>query len=132
MRTDPTDNGGLFIGRRPGTAPIRYRAVPKRGALSRQRRDDALASAILAAMVAVNLTFWGPIPAGWLWVASQVDYQTGSVSVGILVGFVGLLFTLLGGLLRGRLTFHRDREFPLKPPRQRQQDHSGIYRGDVI
>ena len=25
MRTDPTDNGGLFVGRRPGTAPIRYR-----------------------------------------------------------------------------------------------------------
>jgi hypothetical protein len=99
VRTDPTDNGGLFIGRRPGTAPIRYRAVPKRGTLSRQRRDDALASAILAAMVAVNLTFWGPIPAGWLWVASQVDYQTGSVSVGILVGFIGLLFTLLGGLM---------------------------------
>ena len=22
---DPTDNGGLFIGRRPGTAPIRFR-----------------------------------------------------------------------------------------------------------
>jgi len=99
VRTDPTDNGGLFIGRRPGTAPIRYRGVPKRGSLIRQRRDDAFASAILAAMVAVNLTFWGPIPAGWLWVASQVDYQTGSVSVGILCGFVGLLFTLLGGLM---------------------------------
>ena len=27
MRTDPTDNGGLFIGRRPGTAPIRYRGT---------------------------------------------------------------------------------------------------------
>ena len=31
MRTDPTDNGGLFVGRRPGTAPVRYRDTPERG-----------------------------------------------------------------------------------------------------
>jgi hypothetical protein len=24
---DPTETGGLFIGRRPGTAPLRYRAI---------------------------------------------------------------------------------------------------------
>jgi len=24
-RNDPTDTGGLFIGRRPGTGPVRYR-----------------------------------------------------------------------------------------------------------
>jgi hypothetical protein len=35
----------------------------------------------------------------WLWVASQVEYQTGSVSFGIVVGFAGMLFTLLGGLV---------------------------------
>ena len=28
MRTDPTDTGGLFVGRRPGTAPVRFRGVP--------------------------------------------------------------------------------------------------------
>ena len=31
MKTDPTDTGGLFVGRRPGTRPIRYRALPERG-----------------------------------------------------------------------------------------------------
>ena len=29
-RNDPTDTGGLFIGRRPGTAPLRYKADPSR------------------------------------------------------------------------------------------------------
>ena len=38
-RTDPTDNGGLFIGRRPGTAPVRYRALPQRGTRRRQQLD---------------------------------------------------------------------------------------------
>ena len=37
MKTDPTDTGGLFVGRRPGTAPVRYRALPERGSESRQR-----------------------------------------------------------------------------------------------
>jgi hypothetical protein len=46
----------------------------------------------------VNLLFWGPIPAGSLWIASQVQYQTGSVSLGILIGFVVLLGVLMFGL----------------------------------
>ena len=99
MRTDPTDNGGLFIGRRPGTAPIRYRALPTRGTPARQAFDRALSVAMLAVMLLVCLTFWGPLPAAWLWVGSQVDYQTDSVSVGILSAFVGLLASYLVGLM---------------------------------
>lgn len=98
MRTDPTDNGGLFIGRRPGTAPVRYRALPKRGSAARARADRAFAAAVLGLMVLINLLFWGPIPVAWLWVASQAQYLTGSVSLGIFLGFVGLLFTLMAGL----------------------------------
>ena len=30
MRSDPSDNGGLFVGRRPGTAPVHYRTLPER------------------------------------------------------------------------------------------------------
>ena len=30
-RNDPTDTGGLFIGRRPGTGPVHYRGEPERG-----------------------------------------------------------------------------------------------------
>ena len=98
MRTDPTDTGGLFVGRRPGTAPIRYRTPPEPGSPRRQRFDAVVAHLVLALMVAVNLLFWGPIPVLSLWVASQVQYQTDSVSLGILVGFLLLLALLFGGL----------------------------------
>jgi hypothetical protein len=98
VRTDPTDNGGLFIGRRPGTAPIRYRELPEGGSPARRRADGALAALMFGGQVLINLLFWGPIPAGALWVASQVQYQTGSVMVGITIGFAVLLAVLFGGL----------------------------------
>ena len=98
MRTDPTDTGGLFVGRRPGTAPTRYRTPPQRGSTRRQRADGLVALAVLALMVVLNLLFWGPFPALALWVASQVQYQTDSVSIGILVGFLIMLALLFGGL----------------------------------
>jgi hypothetical protein len=98
VRTDPTDTGGLFVGRRPGTAPIRYRALPERGSVARQTFDRGVALAIALLMVAINLLFWGPLPAAWLWVGAQVDYNTDSVSAGIAVAFVGMLLTLVAAL----------------------------------
>lgn len=98
MRTDPTDNGGLFVGRRPGTAPVHYREMPDAGTAARRRVDGVLAAALLTGQVLLNLLFWGPMPAGSLWVASQVQYRTGSVSLGILLGFVALLAVLFSGL----------------------------------
>ena len=97
-RTDPTDNGGLFVGRRPGTAPVKYRALPERGTRRRQQVDTLLAAAILGVMVFVCLLFFGPIPVAWLWIASRVQYAFDTISLAILVGFVGMLFTLLLGL----------------------------------
>ena len=98
MRTDPTDTGGLFVGRRPGTAPIRYRALPERGSVARQTFDRAVALGIAMLMVAINLMFYGPLPAAWLWIGAQVDYQTDSVSAGIGISFVGMMLTLVGAL----------------------------------
>lgn len=98
MRTDPTDNGGLFIGRRPGTAPVHYRAIPEKGSPRRRRFDRALAHVLLATMVFISLLFWGPIPAGGLWVASQVQYLTDNVGLGIAAGFASLIAVLFGGL----------------------------------
>ncbi len=98
MRTDPTDNGGLFVGRRPGTAPLHYRELPDTGTTARRRFDGILAAALLTLQILLNLLFWGPIPAGSLWVASQVQYRSGSVSLGILLGFVVLLAVLFSGL----------------------------------
>jgi hypothetical protein len=98
MRTDPSDNGGLFVGRRPGTAPIRFRTLPQRGSERRQRVDGSLAGILLAAIAAISVLCWGPIPLACLWIGSQVDYLSGSVSLGILVAFIGLFALLFGAL----------------------------------
>jgi hypothetical protein len=93
---DPTETGGLFIGRRPGTAPLRYRGRPTTAGPARQRVDAVLAAALLATEALLLATLWGPQPAGWLWVGAQIFYNTGSVGIGILVAFVGMLLTILG------------------------------------
>jgi hypothetical protein len=98
MRSDPSDTGGLFVGRRPGTAPTRFRSLPERGSDVRQRVDGSFAGFLLAAMTALSLLCWGPIPLACLWIGSQVDYLTGSVGLGILVAFLAL-FPLLFGTL---------------------------------
>jgi hypothetical protein len=94
-RNDPTDTGGLFIGRRPGTGPLKYRGSPERGGDGRRRADAALAAAVLVLVVLLCLTLWGPQPVAWLWVGSQVDYQTDSVSLGIAVAFAGMIGSLM-------------------------------------
>jgi hypothetical protein len=98
MRSDPSENGGLFVGRRPGTAPVRFRELPTRGGALRQRFDGSLAGILLGAMIVLSLLCWGPIPLGCLWLGSQVDYLSGSVSFGILVSFAGLFTFLFGAL----------------------------------
>jgi hypothetical protein len=94
-RNDPTDTGGLFIGRRPGTAPLHYRAAPETGGEARRRADGTLAALILVAETVLCLSLWGPQPAGWLWIGSQVDYWTKSVTAGIAVAFAGMIGTLM-------------------------------------
>jgi hypothetical protein len=94
-RNDPTDIGGLFIGRRPGTGPLHYRVAPERGGRGRRRADAALAGTVLALEALACLTLWGPQPLAWLWVGSQVDYRTGSVTAGIAAAFAGMIATLM-------------------------------------
>jgi len=96
-RTDPTDTGGLFIGRRPGTGPVRYEVA--HGGARRPRVDEALAAAVLALEALVVLSVWGPQPVAWLWVGSQVEYRTGSVSLALLVAFAGMLAGLMATLV---------------------------------
>ena len=97
-RNDPTDTGGLFIGRRPGTRPLRYRALPERD-VRRMRLDGVLANFVLLAEILVCLSMWGAQPVAWLWVGSQVDYLTDSVTAGIGVAFAGMLATLFASLV---------------------------------
>jgi hypothetical protein len=91
---DPTDTGGLFVGRRPGTAPLKYRAQPVTAGQGRRRADKFLSGLILTLETLLCLTLWGPQPVAWLWVGSQVDYKTDSVALGIVVAFAGMLTTL--------------------------------------
>lgn len=91
---DPTDTGGLFVGRRPGTAPLKYRAQPVTAGQGRRNADKLLSGLILTAETLLCLTLWGPQPVAWLWVGSQVDYKTDSVALGIVVAFAGMLTTL--------------------------------------
>jgi hypothetical protein len=98
VRTDPSDTGGLFIRRRPGTAPVRYEALPTIASERARRRDELLAAALLALMTLINLLFWGPLPLAWLWVGAQIDYQSGQVMVAVGVAFAGLLLTLVAAL----------------------------------
>jgi hypothetical protein len=98
VRSDPSENGGLFVSRRPGTAPVRFRELPQRGGALRQRIDGSLAGVLLGSIVALSLLCWGPIPLLCLWLGSQVDYLSGSVSLGLLVSFVGLFAFLFGAL----------------------------------
>ncbi len=97
-RNDPTDTGGLFIGRRPGSAPLKYRDTPERSGGRRERLDGALANAWLALEILVVLSCWGPQPLAWLWLGSQVSYWTNSVFVGIVAAFAGLLATVMATL----------------------------------
>ena len=74
---DPTDTGGLFIGRRPGTAPVRFPDLP--ADVSRRGSDATACSptACWRSSCVLCLSLFGPQPAAWLWVGSQVQYLTG-------------------------------------------------------
>jgi hypothetical protein len=98
MKTDPTDTGGLFVGRRPGTAPVHYRDTPERGGELRQRVDGSLAGLLLAGMIFMSLLCWGPIPVACLWLGSEANYLSGNVGLGILVAFAALFALLFGAL----------------------------------
>jgi hypothetical protein len=93
-RNDPTDTGGLFIGRRPGSGPPHYRAVPEIGDPRRRRVDRLLAALVLGLEVLLCLSLWGPQPLAWIWVGSQVDYLADSNMLGIVVAFFGILASL--------------------------------------
>jgi len=102
MKTDPTDNGGLFVGRRPGTRPVRYPRLPEFKGEGRRHLDRILAALMLVVMAVIVAAFWGPLPLAWMWVGSQVDYLSDSTFLGIITAFLGLLFTLLLGLVMAR------------------------------
>jgi hypothetical protein len=84
----------LFVGRRPGTAPVRYNEVEP-ASERRRAADNLLAHGLLAIELVLCLSLFGPQPLGWLWIGSQVDYQTGYVTAGIATIMLGCLASLM-------------------------------------
>jgi hypothetical protein len=86
----------LFIGRDSGSKPSRQRR--KQVKLGRRRRPakQLVAAAIVVAEILLCLTLWGPQPAAWLWVGSQVNHQTDSLMAGLLTAFFGAVLTMVG------------------------------------
>jgi hypothetical protein len=102
---DPTDTGGLFIGRRPGTAPVRYRQVEP-SSERRKHADALLAHALLGIELLLCLSLFGPQPLAWLWIGSQVQYLTGYVTAGIATILLGCLASLMLTMALGKRVDH--------------------------
>jgi hypothetical protein len=98
MRSDPSDTGGLFVGRRPGTALTRYAAPPQPDGALRRRADGMLSHLLFTAMVLISVLCWGPIPIGCLWLGSRANYLSGNVEIGIVVSFGSAGVALFGAL----------------------------------
>jgi hypothetical protein len=103
---DPTDTGGLFVGRRPGTRPVRFPKIPVDVAARRRSGDKLLSATLLVLETLLCLTIWGPQPALALWLGSHVQYWTGSVSWGILSAFALMMVTLFATLVLARRLDH--------------------------
>ena len=128
-RSDPTESGGLFVGRPAG--PPRYRRPSQGGA--RQRADKLLAAFILFLEVVLCLSLLGPQPLGWLWVGSQVQYLTGAVTAGISTIMIGclasLMFTMVARQAPGPLVEARPPRRRLRAGPGRDRDHLRHLRG---
>ena len=67
---------------------------------------DGFATFLLAIEFVLCVSVWGPQPLFWLWFGSQADYWTGSVEVGIVSAFLGMLVTLFITLALARRVDH--------------------------
>jgi hypothetical protein len=61
------------------------------------------AATLLVAQALANLALWVPLPLAVLWIASQIDYHSGSLMLGVAAGFA----VLLVGVRVGVLVVHR-------------------------
>ena len=72
----------------------------------RESPGGALRGAASAGLVLLELllclSIFGPQPLGWLWVGSQVDFFTDSLSSGLAVAFVGSVATIIATVWAGK------------------------------
>ena len=93
-RNDPTDTGGMFIGRRPGTAPVRYGSAQAEPTRVRKRFDTLLAYGLLAIELLLCLSLFVPQPLFWMVVGGRVQYWTGYVTPAITATMAGCILSL--------------------------------------
>jgi hypothetical protein len=74
---------------------VRYRDDVAPSSERRRRLDEWLAHGLLLVELVLCLSLFGPQPAAWLWIGSQVDYQTGYVTAGIGTVMIGCLASLM-------------------------------------
>ena len=74
---------------------MRYRDDVAPPSERRRRLDEWLAHGLLLVELVLCLSLFGPQPAAWLWIGSQVDYQTGYVTAGIGTVMIGCLASLM-------------------------------------
>lgn len=100
---DPKSTGGMFLGRRPGTAPVRLPVRPGQASGRRRALDSALAAAILVVEALLAFSLWGAQPFGWLWLSGQVEYHSASSDLALVVFFGGVF----GGLILSLVALKR-------------------------
>ena len=74
---------------------MRYRDDVAPSSERRRRIDEWLAHGLLLVELVLCLSLFGPQPVAWLWIGSQVDYQTGYVTAGIGTVMIGCLASLM-------------------------------------
>ncbi|MEX2194367.1 MAG: hypothetical protein WD844_03700 [Thermoleophilaceae bacterium] len=58
-------------------------------------RTGASGVIVLFIMVVGSLVLWAGVPAGWLWIGSQVQGETGDVGTALLVMFAGVVVSVV-------------------------------------
>lgn len=98
MRNDPSDTGGLFTGRRPGSQKPQYPDIPERGSSRRQRADRTLAVGLAAIMVLIVVLTVGALPPGALWAVAHVPFLEQRLFLALCVALGIILSLALGAL----------------------------------
>jgi hypothetical protein len=65
-----------------------------------------LSALLLGIETVLCLTLWGPQPIGWMWIGSQIDYATGSLFLGIVSAFAGVVATVFITIALARQVDH--------------------------
>jgi hypothetical protein len=84
-----------------------------------------LASALVALVeILLCLSIFGPQPLGWLWVGSQVNFATGSLSSGLAVAFIGSVVSIIATVWAGK---RLERVWAALHPQSAEQERIGLF-----